>query len=94
MEIKLIANIENHGDAGYIAWIDSIKGLVVQGNSMDEACRELMTSLKVKLAYDLGLSASELKEITPEEAAQMKREFVFKEYSQEPCKREINLTLR
>lgn len=92
MDIKLIANVENHGDAGYIAWIESIKGLVVHGNSIDEVCRELMTSLKVKLAYDLGLPASDLKEVTPEEAEQMKREFLLKDSN--PYQRELNLSIR
>ena len=64
MNFKLIATLEDHGKAGWVGCIDRIKGLVVQGKTMDETCNELMTSLKVKIAYDLGIPASDLKEAT------------------------------
>lgn len=94
MAIKLIANIEHHEGAGYVAWIDSIKGLVVSADSLEDVCKELFTSLKVKLAYNLGISASEIKEITEEEAKLIERQMAFKKNgNSQICKKEISLTL-
>lgn len=90
--IKLIANIENHGEAGYVAWIDSIKGLVVEGGTHEEVCRELFISLKTKLAYDLGIKASEVQEITEAEYLSLKRELALR-HEEKICKKEISLTL-
>lgn len=93
MAIKLIANIEHSPKAGYIASIDSIKGMVVHGNSPEEVCKELFTSLKVKLAFDYGIDPSDVHEVDEQEAKRLEREFLLKPSSEESCKREINLTL-
>lgn len=39
----------------FIAWVDDFKGLVVQGSSLMDIRKELLISLKVKIAYDLNL---------------------------------------
>lgn len=68
MSIKLIARIESWGDAGYLAYIESIKGMVEQANTPEDAMKELLISLKVKMAYDLGIGYDGLKEtlVTPD----------------------------
>lgn len=62
MLLKLIANVESFGNDHYIASIESIKGMVVEGNSVEEVCKELLISLKVKLAYDLGIDIHRMKD--------------------------------
>lgn len=64
--IIIKAFIDHFPNAGYIAWADGFKGLVVQGDTMDEVKKELWISLKVKIAYDYNLDIShiEAKEIT------------------------------
>lgn len=56
----LTAQIQHYGEAGYIGSIDSIKGLVVQGSSREEVRNELLISLRVKLAYNLGIDISKI----------------------------------
>ena len=58
MNIKLIAHIEAFNEAGYIAYIDSIKGMVVQGATPEEARCQLLISLRAKIAYDYGVDIS------------------------------------
>lgn len=63
MILKLIANIESFGDAGYIAWINNsskLKGTVVQANSPENAVKELLISLRAKFAYDYGLEIEQV----------------------------------
>ena len=72
MSMKLIAQIESFGEAGYLAWIDSIKGMAVQADTPEKAVKELLISLKAKLSFDLGIKfddieAVEEREIKPEE---------------------------
>lgn len=57
--------IENHGQAGFIAWAKDMPGLVVQGESETEVKVELYKSLKVKIAFDYkwDISKIETKEI-------------------------------
>lgn len=109
MAIKLIANIEHHKDAGYVASIDSIKGMVVSANSFDQVVNELFISLKVKLAHSLGISASEIQssiqEVSEQDVLAMERQVLMKNShsaarakapgseSSSVCKKEINLTL-
>ena len=88
--IKLIAHVEDHGKEGFIAWIESIKGMVVQAPTEEQVCKELFLSLKVKLAYDLGIPATELQEVTQEEIENMKRKMTM---NKNCVNREINLTL-
>jgi hypothetical protein len=60
MNLTLVACIESYGDAGCIGWIESMKGLVVQADSHEKVYDELVTSVKVKLAYDWGIPYSSL----------------------------------
>lgn len=91
--IKFIANIEAFGAGRYIAFIDTIKGMVVEGGSVSEVCKELLISLKVKMAYDYGVDINSIKH---KEFASEKEldDFVKKlEFSEGKAKREINLDL-
>ncbi len=50
------------GDEKYwMAWIDAIPGMVVSGETKEQAFEELMISLKVKWAYDNNIQLQELK---------------------------------
>jgi hypothetical protein len=62
MSQKLIARVESAGPDGYLATIESIKGMVELGTTPELAMKELMVSLKVKLAFDLGISYDALKD--------------------------------
>ena len=66
MIIKLDAYIEKFTDAKYAGWIDhkntNIKGIVVQGNSIEEVYKQLLLSLKVKIAYDYGVEILDIQE--------------------------------
>lgn len=64
MSLKLIARIEPFGSAGYLAYIDSIKGMVESAASPEEAMKELLISLRVKMAYDLGVDFDGLRQNT------------------------------
>lgn len=64
VQIQLTAVIQNFGDAGYIGWTERIKGLVVQGDSIQETLNELIKSIKVKIAYDFGLDISQITQET------------------------------
>jgi len=57
--MKLIANIEKHDDQ-YVAWVETpkMKGMVVQADSLKEVLNELLVSLRVKLAYTLGIEVN------------------------------------
>lgn len=60
--MKLIANVESF-DNHFVAWIENtknIKGMVVEGNSIEEVFDELLLSLKVKIAYDLGVDVNSI----------------------------------
>lgn len=50
--------IEDYGNNMFIAWInsDSFKGIVVQGESKEDVMKEIKISIRVKIAYDYGLS--------------------------------------
>lgn len=76
-------------EAGYVAWIDNekFKGMVVQSNTFKGVLEELFTSIKVKFAYDYGITLGGVEE---------KIEAMIKEFQQIPItncegKREINL---
>lgn len=58
--LKLIANIEAFGEGRYVAFIETIKGMVVEGESVEEVFKELLISLKVKIAFDLGVDISSI----------------------------------
>lgn len=67
--MKLIAKVESFEGVGYIAFIDSIKGMVVQANSPKEAIKELIISLKAKIAFDYKVRIDQIedKEFSTEE---------------------------
>lgn len=88
MSEKIMAYVESFGDeAGFVAWIDNakFKGMVVQSNSLEGVLKELLISLKVKIAYDYGIEISglekKLEELVHESRLQTG-----------PGKQEINLT--
>jgi len=58
MHIIITAHIQNYGDAGYLAWSDQLKGVMVQANSLEEAKAEMWKSLKIKVAYETGIALS------------------------------------
>ena len=89
MKLKLIAHIENFGDAGYIGYVDSIRGMVVQGSTLKEAWEELLISLKVKISHDFGIdmAAFEEKEMFSIEKSTPPVEF------ERNGKKELSLTL-
>ncbi|MBS1597265.1 MAG: hypothetical protein JST75_03505 [Bacteroidetes bacterium] len=91
MSLKLIARIEDHGDRGYLAYIDSIKGMVETANTPEDAMKELLISLKVKLAYDLGIEFDGLIEsvITPLQEYKIEKAELSDGYAE----KEINLML-
>lgn len=62
MSFKLIARIEPYGAADFLASIESIKGMAESGSTPEEAVKELLISLKVKMAHDLGVELNELSE--------------------------------
>lgn len=91
MSLKLTARIQKHGAAGYLAYIDSIKGMAEMADSPHDAMKELMISLKVKMAYDLGIEIDGLKEsiIVPLEKYEIEQiDFDSNDYAE----REISLT--
>jgi putative lipase involved disintegration of autophagic bodies len=57
MNISLIAYIQDHGTAGWIGWIDGLRGMVVQGKDEEEVRNELIISLKTSIAYSWGLKS-------------------------------------
>ncbi len=64
MLIKLDAHLQNFGEAGYLAWIDGSKGMkmAVQAKSPEEATKELLISLRVKLAYMFGIDPASIEQ--------------------------------
>ena len=84
MKLDFIAYVEPCGQAGFIGWVDKMKGLVVESDSVEGIKRELILSLRVKIAYDFGLELSKIKGYLTSEvpsgtevshdAAEMKRE--------------------
>jgi len=49
LEIKLTANILQEGENCFTAWINEIRGVVAQGETLDEAKKELFKMLRIKL---------------------------------------------
>lgn len=52
-----------------IAMIPALPGMVVSGETKQEAWKELITSLKVLIAYNSGITSAELKELDSTPAA-------------------------
>lgn len=67
----LIVNteIQQIGTAAFMGWAHEYKALVVQGTTVDEVKRELLISLRAKVAFDTKLPISNVqgREITEEE---------------------------
>lgn len=65
MKLKLNAYIEHYENAGYVGWIENekFKGMVVQAESAEAAHKELLISLKAKIAYDFGIEMNSIEEI-------------------------------
>jgi hypothetical protein len=92
--MKLIANIEKHDDQ-YVAWVETakIKGLVVQAGSLKEVMNELLISLRIKLAYTLGI---EMNSITAQELNSFEDFGAFKAMEEKKItktKKEINFAV-
>lgn len=60
MLLKFTGNLRQYSDNLFIGWIDNIKGLVVEASTKEDVKRELLTSLKVKIAFDYGLEISKI----------------------------------
>jgi hypothetical protein len=58
--IKIEGVIKPFGEKLFYGHIPQIKGLVVQGISIEETLKELLLSLRVKLAFDFGLDMSKI----------------------------------
>lgn len=56
MEITLTASILQESDNRFTAWIEEIRGVVAQGETIEEAKSELFKMLNIKL--DLGRKES------------------------------------
>lgn len=52
MEITLTASILRESDTRFTAWINEIRGVVAQGESIEEVKRELFKMLKIKLEIE------------------------------------------
>jgi hypothetical protein len=61
------AHIEKIGEV-YMAYTDEFKGLVVQADGLDDVKKELLISLRAKVAFDYGISIQQIEggELTPE----------------------------
>lgn len=62
------AEVKKMGDSHFMAWAHDFKALVVQGETEDEVKKELLISLRAKIAYDTGLPISNVdgEEVTKE----------------------------
>lgn len=92
--LKLIAIIESF-DNHFVAWVENtrnIKGMVVEGNSVSEVMQELMTSLKVKIAYDLGIDISSINHRQISSDVEL-LEFKNLKFMDGRAKKEINLQM-
>jgi len=87
--LKLIANIESFGNAGFIGSIDSIKGLVVEAETPQDAVKELLLSLKAKMAYDYNVKIDDVEFMQFQSEEEMKK---YVERAKEG-ENEINLSL-
>ncbi len=47
---------------GYTGWIQNVKGVIAQGDTIEEVKKELLLSLNVKIAYALGVPLSAMEE--------------------------------
>jgi len=70
--ILVKAEIEKISDNHFIGRIEKMKGMIVEAESREAVKKELLISLKVKIAFDYGLEISELDcgELTNEQAMQ------------------------
>ncbi|WP_299548616.1 hypothetical protein [Seonamhaeicola sp.] len=66
--LVVTTEIQKFGDSRFMGWSHDFKALVVQGETEEEVKKELLISLRAKIAYDMGLPISKIEasEITPE----------------------------
>lgn len=64
MNIQLNTYMQSFGDKGFIAWIDHPKSfkMVVQGGTPEETAKELLISLRVKMARIFGVDINTIEE--------------------------------
>jgi hypothetical protein len=65
MTLLIKAKIEQASSNEYFATVidnEKFKGIVVQASSEEEAAKELLTSIKVKMAYDYGIAIESIQE--------------------------------
>jgi len=64
MVLKLMAHIEQVSNSQFVAWIENekFKGTVVQASTPGDAWKELLISVKVKIAYDYNIQIDTISE--------------------------------
>jgi hypothetical protein len=64
MLIKLEANMQGCPNSGYVAWIENSRNfsMVVQGDTPENATKELIKSLKVSISYIFGADINSISE--------------------------------
>jgi hypothetical protein len=64
MFIKLEAHMEGCPNSGYVAWIENSRNfsMVVQGDTPENATKELIKSLKVSISYVFGADINSISE--------------------------------
>lgn len=67
--LVVTTEIQKMSENAFMGWSHDFKALVVQGQSEDEVKKELLISLRAKVAYDMGLPITkvEASEITAED---------------------------
>jgi hypothetical protein len=53
-------HIESYGNKMFMAWAEGFKALVVQGSSEEDVIKELIISLRAKIAYDYKLPITDV----------------------------------
>lgn len=91
MQLMFYAQIRQYSDTLFIGWIDKIKGLVVESSSKEGVKQELLTSLKVKIAYDYGFEISTIDHKVAETKEEL--ENIIKERNEESCRENSTLQL-
>ena len=56
--INITIHIEKIKDDLYLGWTDQFKGLVEEGENVDDVIKEMMISVGVKLSYDYNIPMS------------------------------------
>lgn len=87
--MTLTAKVESFGEAGFVGYIDTIKGMVVEADTPQDAVKELLLSLRAKMAFDYGVKVDDI------QAKKFNSEEELKKYIEQAKEGEnkINLTL-